>query len=556
VLYTLLTRSPCHDCSKRIQRAKFDINNCTVKSIDQLFHSRLHCFKVTHRPEDPTEKKVTAVFAAEDEDSLNYWLISFEDCEVYFHTHGGVHPAPEAKKLPPRERSAPSPASVPTEPAVAAVPAQETSNLPDVSPAPAPPAALPPAAAPTGEPGKINPADLMNALKKRNAAKAAIAELNDDEDEPSHAASMHPFAGTLQSRFASAPAVARAQPALAATSTLPALRSVVTPFGSSEALLTTFDGENEALHRVDTMNMDQMFAPGTPLQVARAAAPAAQAAPRVVAEQQQLPLPALAPSPSPSHVPPTPPTGGLPSTASAATLKAPTFDFSNVKLSLKRVHFPAERLARRIKIWYSSSGFSLSTASEVEQFVADLRGAGDKVLTDFAEEKFGDLQDWANLLAVLRKYEQRRLIESPRDPAMRAPGITFDVTTKVKGESAPKEIELLVESTTTGTELCRQVTLSHNSSCLSPPLTNTVLLYVCLAAVVAYRRSCQRGAREPAQAADGSGQQHSGQGTGSAERRPHFRRGPSAGTCYTFLNAHSYRDSPEYSICFVYGDLH
>jgi hypothetical protein len=460
VLYIMLTRSLRHDCSKRIQRAKFDINNCTVKSIDQLFHSRLHCFKVTHRPEDPAEKKITAVFAAEDEDSLNYWLISFEDCEVYFHTHGGAHPAPEAKKLPPRERSAPSPASTPTEPTAAAVPPQERSQLPHVSPTAA---ALPRAAAPAGEPGKINPADLMNALKKRNTAKAAVVEQNDDEDEPSHAASMHPFAGTLHSRFASAPAVARAQPGLSA------FRSAETPFGSSEALLTTFDGKNEALHRVDTMNMDQMFAPGIPLQVTRAAAPAAQAEPTVVAdtvvaEQQQLPLPAPvpvpspSPSPSPSPVPPTPPTSGLTSTASAAALKAPTFDFSNVKLSLKRVHFPAERLARRIKIWYSSSGFSLSTASEVEQFVADLRGAGDKVLTDFAEEKFGDLQDWANLLAVLRKYEQRRLIESPRDPAMRAPGITFDVTTKVKGETVPKEIELLVESTTTGTELCRQVT--------------------------------------------------------------------------------------------------
>lgn len=58
------------------------------------------------------------------------------------------------------------------------------------------------------------------------------------------------------------------------------------------------------------------------------------------------------------------------------------------------------------------------------------------MLTSFAEEKFGDLQDWANLLAVLRKYEQRRLIDSPAErTAQRLDGITFEVTPVAPAEA-------------------------------------------------------------------------------------------------------------------------
>jgi hypothetical protein len=80
---------------------------------------------------------------------------------------------------------------------------------------------------------------------------------------------------------------------------------------------------------------------------------------------------------------------------------------------VKKVRYPADRLARRIKIWYCSSGFSLSTESSIQQFVSELRLTGDSTLESFADEQFDHILDWANLLEVLRKYEQRLMLEAP-----------------------------------------------------------------------------------------------------------------------------------------------
>jgi hypothetical protein len=366
-----------------------------VKSIDQIYHSRLHCFKITYRPDDPNEKKVVAVFAAEDEDTLNYWLVSFEDCEVYFHAHG-AHTLENGQAAAASDGIAAGDHA--SRPAVtAAASAVAASDAPSVVPAAAP--------RPPVVPGKVDPSALMEALRKRNAPKIDV----DEEEEPPHSASMHPF--SAGNRFASAPAVAHAQ-----VSTRSQL-SENTPFGSSEMLTG-----GDTLQRIDTMNMDQMFT--------------AQNSPHV------RPAPVHA-----SHA-----TGG------AVLMSPPSeYDFSKLALHLKRVRYPSERLARRIKIWYSSSGFALSTAAEVEQFVKELKNTGDKVLADFSEEKFGELKDWANLLAVLRKYEQRKLLDTPRGQVVKPPGIAFELTAKKRGDPVTQDFDLYVEGSTAAADITRQV---------------------------------------------------------------------------------------------------
>ena len=87
---------------------------------------------------------------------------------------------------------------------------------------------------------------------------------------------------------------------------------------------------------------------------------------------------------------------------------------SKLKLSLNKVSYPAKKLARRIKVWYSSSGFSLTSDEEIQLFIQELRKSGDQVLISFAEEKFNGISDWANLLDLLRKYEQKIVVDDPK----------------------------------------------------------------------------------------------------------------------------------------------
>ena len=402
---------------KRIQRSKFDVNACTIKSIDTLFHSRLHCFKVSYRPDDnPNEKKLTTVFAASDEETRNYWLVSFEDCEVYYHTHlNHIHnPTPLAGTNTVTTTNGGGDAM---QPAGIAEKAIDSSTNPLL----AKPIAVVATAASaislnptssnnnnssgatnstinnkiTSEPGKITPADLMNALKKRNSIKtpavAPAVVVEDEDEEQLHSGSMHPFAAALHSRFASAPAVGKTQ---TKASTL----IDATPYSSSEAM---------SLQRVNTLNMDQL------LNMSPQASPMA----RTQKHPATNPLPLL--------------TEEETSTSPTTTIvTSPKYNYTNYKVTMNKLHYPAERLARRIKIWYCSSGFSLSNSIEVEQFVKELKNTGDKVLIDFSEEKFGELHDCAYLLAVFRKYEQRKMIETmPKSPSSEhCTGIKLDLT--------------------------------------------------------------------------------------------------------------------------------
>ena len=143
-------------------------------------------------------------------------------------------------------------------------------------------------------------------------------------------------------------------------------------------------------------------------------------------------------------------------------------DVLGMRFKVDLVKYPAARLARRIKIWYCSSGFSLSTEAEVRQFVTELMNTGDETLKSFANEKFDNILDWANLLEVLRKYELKLRLESPQseieDQAVvcrvgvtvpsRGDRITFldlseEVTVAAFGEKLAKEFNLPVDDVLT-----------------------------------------------------------------------------------------------------------
>ena len=139
---------------------------------------------------------------------------------------------------------------------------------------------------------------------------------------------------------------------------------------------------------------------------------------------------------------------GPPNVGSAAAIHALSVDqfhkpfqppsneefLESLAIVLKKVSYPSDRLSRRIKIWYCSSGFALSTAQEVEQFVQELKLTGDTVLQQFADEKFDKINDWANLLEVLRKYEQKMLVDMPnRQPITES--VFFEVELKLHDKS-------------------------------------------------------------------------------------------------------------------------
>ena len=112
---------------------------------------------------------------------------------------------------------------------------------------------------------------------------------------------------------------------------------------------------------------------------------------------------------------PTAPTAPTPQVQFAGDPPAPpkspfSDEIASIKFTVTKVKYPAERLSRRIQIWYCSSGFSLSTEEEAREFVLQLEETGDAVLKQFATEKFDNITDWANLLEILRKYEANLLI--------------------------------------------------------------------------------------------------------------------------------------------------
>ena len=466
-------------CSKKFQRAKFDINLCSVKSIDQLFHSRLYAFKITYKPEDPAEKKITAVFAAENEEILHYWLASFEDCEEHFHAKHAAAAAALVASKNASESASVSGASSPVRPSSSPPTATVSAAAPVASETAAAPAAT---AGVTEAPAIFDArAALAAALAKRRASKtgditAASEPAQEsagrtatpvvlEETPPSLPATpsvpMNPLAAALQARFASAPSVFRKQeteqelpppppPAAASVDDASRVDQSVLGSRSTDGL---GEGRGSELHllRVNTLNMDQMLSmdlqfdappplPYTPMGETPAnSLPFSQnnkntvlvtdstAASSSTTPTQSSTSAAEAPFSAPIAAS-VPPASAAPLSVAPVPVSPPSVDLSAVKFSVQRVKYPAERLSRRIKIWYCSSGFSLSTAADVEHFVKELRNTDDALLAAFSEEKFDELQDWANLLAMLRKYEQKWAITNLVDPAKRLDGIAFDVT--------------------------------------------------------------------------------------------------------------------------------
>ncbi|KAJ1442598.1 hypothetical protein B484DRAFT_414763, partial [Ochromonadaceae sp. CCMP2298] len=84
---------------KRILRGRYDINLCSVRPIDHIYHSAMYSFRIAFKADlkvdggvgevggvvggaDGGVSKQIVIFSAEDEASLLYWFHSFLDCEV------------------------------------------------------------------------------------------------------------------------------------------------------------------------------------------------------------------------------------------------------------------------------------------------------------------------------------------------------------------------------------------------------------------------------------------------------------------------------------------
>jgi hypothetical protein len=164
-----------------------------------------------------------------------------------------------------------------------------------------------------------------------------------------------------------------------------------------------------------------------------------------------------------STAPPVPPP---PSPIPAVKVNPRDALLSKLKLSLNKVSYPAKKLARRIKVWYSSSGFSLTSDDEIQIFIQELRKSGDPVLISFAEEKFNGISDWANLLDLLRKYEQRVVVDDPKRVVMKEvvhaeDKIVFDVKATLPNSNS---VALQSSSSSSSSSSTKTITTTTTSS--------------------------------------------------------------------------------------------
>lgn len=127
-----------------------------------------------------------------------------------------------------------------------------------------------------------------------------------------------------------------------------------------------------------------------------------------------------------------------------------------LEFRVTKTTYPADRLSRRVKIWYCSSGFSLSSVDEIQQFVQELKNTGDHTLEAFADEKFDKINDWANLLEVLRKYEQRLLIDMPPATSVEDSDV-IKVEVEVLLPEEEKEMKFVINDTFSVDDLSTKV---------------------------------------------------------------------------------------------------
>ena len=417
---------------RKILRGRFNILSSEVDLFDKIHHGKTHAFKlypkttissdgtVIETPHNPTN---TAVFAADDTEILHYWLISFDDCAEYLIEKARLDElaaiaAAEARakaEIEAKERAeaeviakakaeaeaiAKAKADAEAEAARKAeseseeLKRKQSSLIADSTQGPSDKA----------EPPK-QPKDLKDMLIEHSkelhhvnnvtVEKPVIPDLTDVSPIKPTPGKFSAVACILQMSLGRIFNQQGAEPVQAEVES--ASEKQTEPSATSDS--TADESTNPAKKAEETVPLPSIPT-SSPL------VPQLSVVPIAPAETVQLSLIEVSKEdqePSTNSI-----QGSNVDTATAIKVIQP---IPQIKFLVQKVKYPAERLARRIKIWYCSSGFSLSTEQEIEQFVNELQQTGDSTLQSFSQEKFDNILDWAHLLEVLRKYEGKMLVE-------------------------------------------------------------------------------------------------------------------------------------------------
>jgi hypothetical protein len=410
---------------RRIPRGKVPILEQTVEPIDLVYYGRLYAFKLIAT--GPDDSKIVSIFSAEDLESYSYWLISFDDCFKYQDEQRELKEQQELEKLQLDEERLQQ---------AAATFARSRSNsaidgiglptgLPPIAPGLKKTASSQQMLDKSQIIGERRPSMRLDHLEQ-HLAQEKVNDKKDSKDRTFDTIT----ANAVSHNFFEDPGMIR----------VPSFKSKESVFANDDINLRNGSGEkvsksrskekersreigiyNEPIIQLNDKNLDELldFSPVSP--------PA----------RNHPPLPPTAPA-----VPPPPPAApGSPVAQNGDLQKSLRRSISNlnnnnnnnnnvsmykmkkrdseldmneirrIEFTLKKAVYPADRLSRRVKIWYCSGGFSLSTEEEIHQFVDALKNTDDPTLKAFSEEKFEHIHDWSNLLEVLRKYEQKVLTD-------------------------------------------------------------------------------------------------------------------------------------------------
>eukprot|EP00981_Chlorochromonas_danica_P011163 scaffold3779_cov254-Ochromonas_danica.AAC.23 len=367
---------------RRILRGKINVNECNIKTIDYVYYGRLFVFKISpRRKENGPSNAVSMIFAAEEMDSFSYWLISCNDCKLYQEEQLAL-----ARQKEEEEALAKSKALL-----AAQLEEEELEHI-------------------------VRSAEHRASYTPFHSRQLSVITDGDFIDEASVKSGEQP--GVIRN-------------SMNGPLTEPFRRSRSSSAPPDFALPTTANGGGVGDDGEDTVNMPhhhhhhggkpsfEFPSTNIPKKTSfHCNDPAASAGDLEVDMKHNLKM--------------------MTSTSSAVDGIVTEVNDSNIddilkeditmqnlkhemekenklaekiELKVKKILYPTDRLARRVRIWYSSSGFALTNDTEIEQFVSTLQGSEDEILRRFAEEKFSEIKDWATLLELLRSYESKVIAE-------------------------------------------------------------------------------------------------------------------------------------------------
>lgn len=390
-------------------RGKISIFDCVIERIEEEYHGQLFSFKIiTDKPIGKTNENFVT-FAADEMESYSYWLISFDDCfkhqEAMKAQELAMKEAAEQEAL--LDKSAILRPDSDNESSANFAPFQHAKDNSIVL-------------SDGGSAAKVTDTDAHKPRIRRTYSKdehyfhpPLSHESKEDPGVPlAHKVSFR-MKEMMYSVDDSSPAISRS-------------RSFSSIHGPA-SILTEEDFDDEDVEvivpRANKSNVTPVL-------------------------ERNMPISQLLPkSPPYSLVPQLPATPGIAATPVASTVPASAIKFvepvepifaeiNDIEIKLKQVSYPLDRLSRRIKIWFSSYGFSLTRPEEIVEFVNQLKSSEDDVLKSFSEEKFEHIEDWTNLLEVLRKYEQKVFVESSSNANIENKSILFSCVASI-----PQKVE-------------------------------------------------------------------------------------------------------------------